>query len=83
MSKCLQDENKRYESNSFCVKYENDNFFIGLANTSDDDDDIDLKAYMVCDKEDFEKFFASVLMAIVDHDRATGASFIKDFFKEG
>lgn len=71
-------ENDTKEANSFCLEYDNDTneFFLGLANKNEDD--VDVKSYLILSTEFFERFFKTALRAIVDYENNTGKNFLQD-----
>ena len=75
----------KLEANSYCIEYDNGQFFIGLAEKNNEDE-VDLKGYMYCDDEDFKDFFKRILSQIGKFDEANDRNFIKELFddvKEG
>lgn len=72
---------KKLEANSYCIEYDENQFFVGLADKSEKDE-VDIKGYMYCDEEDFKDFFKSILAQIAKFDKANDRNFIRELFDD-
>lgn len=71
----------KLEANSYCIEYDNGQFFIGLAEKSAKEE-VDIKGYMYCDEEDFKSFFKTILTQIVKFDEVNDRNFIKELYED-
>lgn len=77
----MSNDYNKLEANSYCIEYDNGQFFIGLAEKSTKEE-VDLKGYMYCDDEDFKAFFKSILTQIAKFDEDNDRNFIKELFDD-
>lgn len=77
----MSKNNDKLEANSYCIEYDNGQFFIGLAEKNTEEE-VDIKGYMYCDDEDFKAFFKSILAQIVKFDEVNDRNFIKELFND-
>lgn len=72
---------EKLEANSYCIEYDKDKFFVGLADKNEKDE-VDIKGYMYCDEEDFKSFFRSILVQIAEFDKVNDRNFIRELFDD-
>lgn len=74
------DDELNKDTNSYCIEYCDNQFFLGLADKGEDS--VDVKAYLNFDGQFFYSFLQDVLKAIVRYQQATGKEFLKEFKKD-
>lgn len=73
---------KKLEANSYCVKYDNEKFFVGLARKNKDKEVVDVKGYMYCNEEDIKALFRSILFQMIKFEKETNRDLIKELLDE-